>query len=155
MSKLNTIQILRGIAATAVAAFHIGNSFEVAGNQWNLRPLFLNGEMGVDVFFVISGFIIFIASAGPNRRSVRDFLENRFWRIFPPYWAALLLWTAAIILLAVILGDTSKLTRFDGFVASFFLIPPMVPADYVLRAAWTLSLEIMFYMVFALTFLRF
>ncbi|EIR2665175.1 acyltransferase family protein [Escherichia coli] len=57
--KLNSIQVMRGIAALMVVGFHYRTSLNGVYAQTNLGDLlFLNGAFGVDLFFIISGFII-------------------------------------------------------------------------------------------------
>jgi exopolysaccharide production protein ExoZ len=76
-TKLNNIQVLRAFAAIAVIFFHTGLTFPY------LHPF---GSFGVDVFFVISGYImarILDASSGSNSDF---FLRHRILRIVPPYW---------------------------------------------------------------------
>lgn len=66
--KLDSIQLLRAIAATAVVVYHI--------------PLFREGAWGVDIFFVISGFIMALVT----ERSTRHFFAKRVIRVVPLYW---------------------------------------------------------------------
>lgn len=151
--RYDTIQVLRGLAATAVVASHMVDATIDEGSNWVLSPFFVSGEIGVDIFFVISGFIIYMASSGTRKKTPMHFLVNRFWRVVPPYWAVLIAYTCAALLLAVVFGDVSKVPSAESFFRSIFLWP-MSPTNYVLIVTWTLSLEVIFYALFALTFLR-
>lgn len=145
--KIGEIQALRGVAATLVAAFHLyGAERDGAGSVfWFFR----HGEAGVDIFFVISGFIIYY-TARPER-GVVNFARARFWRIFPPYWAILGAYILAAVGLWLLLGDASKLPSLYTVFASVLLLP--VP-EQVIVIAWTLTIELAFYLLFALTFFR-
>lgn len=145
--KIGEIQALRGIAATLVAAFHLYGVER--DSEGSLFWFFRHGEAGVDIFFVISGFIIFY-TARPDR-GLGNFVEARFWRIFPPYWFILLGYIAASLGLWLLLGDDSKLPSGFAVVASFLLLP--VP-EQIIVIAWTLTIEIAFYLLFAITFFR-
>lgn len=135
------IQYLRGLAAAGVVIFHVyeeplgpaGRSFEI-------------GRHGVDVFFVISGFIMY--SAARDERFVQ-FISRRLIRVFPLYWLA----TA----LAVLLYSGFDNIRPSGTetVLSLALLPHYSeahPAEIwpILVPGWTLSYELWFYLLFAL-----
>ena len=96
---LRFVQVLRGFAAIAVLLYHTG---VYAGIYFN-NPIFFfeNGNLGVDFFFTLSGFIItYIHLQDIKRRgSVKGFLLKRFIRIFPFYW---------LVLVAVIAIDPSS-----------------------------------------------
>lgn len=117
--KLRSIQVLRGVAASGVVCQH----------AW---PGLTKGATGVDLFFVISGFIMASIPKGPS------FLFDRFWRIFPLWWIAVLPWIF--------------FTRpaWPKIAASLTLWPIYaawtVPA---LRVGWTLSFEMLFYFALA------
>ena len=114
-----------------------------------LFRLFAGGEIGVDIFFVISGFIIFYVSQNRPGMTWRDFIRARFWRVLPPYWAILTLYILAAVALAALLGDRSKLPDLHKIVVSFLLLPY---PDHVISIAWTLSVEILFYGIFAVSY---
>lgn len=83
------LDALRGIAAMAVVLFHytsrFGEVFEVEG--FGGAP-FQYGHLGVHLFFVISGYVIFLTIS--KCRTGRDFLVSRFSRLYPVYWGAML-----------------------------------------------------------------
>ena len=143
-----TVQMLRGFAASAVVLFHL-LPFEqkyLAGGTI-LPDALVIGQAGVDVFFVISGFIVTTVSidhAGRPRDSL-DFLMRRFWRIYPTYWVYY------VVLLAVYLAAPGLInhsaTRPPSLLDSFTLWPSDAPP--LLLVAWTLSFELYFYLVFA------
>lgn len=155
MQKFDTIQVLRGLAATLILGLHAVQGVTFEGFAWPVgSALFTQGMIGLDIFFVISGFIIYFIGFKGQRPDIGSFLEGRFWRIYPPYWAAL----AFILLLSVglwlVFGDASKLPGPSKLLNSVLLLP-VARQEYVLGIAWTLALELMFYLVFAATALRF
>lgn len=140
MNKLYGVQYLRAIAAVGVVIFH---ATERSGGH------FVIGAAGVDVFFVVSGFIMWTIS---QRRPVPPlhFFGDRLRRIVPAYWLA----TAAMVLGGLI-GAFPNLTLTTGHVlGSFFFIPHHSPNGGeiwpVLVQGWTLNYEMFFYAVFAL-----
>ena len=137
---LLNLHLLRAIAALAVVYFH---STSEAG--LNL-PVSI-GSHGVDVFFVISGFIIpYIGTRSPDR-----FLIRRVIRIVPFYWAA----TLAVFGAAALAPHMLHSTRADyvQLLCSLFFIPRETPYAGVvptLVLGWTLNYEMYFYLMFAM-----
>lgn len=146
------LQMLRGVAATLVMLFHLQAAAVFEGHDPGLLRWFLGGEVGVDVFFVLSGFVIFHAVEGRRHLGPGWFLRQRFWRIVPPYWAVLALTLLALAGLAVMQGDWSEWPSLWQIVVSVLLLP--LP-DHVMAIAWTLTVEGLFYLVFAATYFRF
>ncbi|WP_031549800.1 acyltransferase family protein [Parvularcula oceani] len=150
--KIEGIQLLRALAAILVAAFHLNGSMVNDYGYDGLLGLFRHGEAGVDLFFVISGFIILHTTLKRPEMTRNAFLEARAFRIYPIYWAIL----AAYLLLAVVGARfgveagyaTDPLTVLNS--AALFPYP-----REVITIAWTLTIEVLFYLVFALTFFRF
>jgi len=111
--------------------------------------LFGIGGSGVDLFFVISGFVMFtISGDGTNGlNSARSFLIHRIARIYPLYWIFTLL------VLTILLINPHMINRAGGMgdfsvIRSFFLIPDVGKAPLV-GQGWTLVHEMYFYLVFA------
>ena len=126
MQKLQSIQVLRAVAASAVVVLHAyPNPHAPIGNAGY-------GAFGVDLFFVISGFIMAQVAQG---RSAGQFLRDRLWRIYPLWWVAVLPW-----LFMVPRGPLS--------LASSLTLWPIFAGEYyvpVLKVGWTLSFELLFY----------
>jgi exopolysaccharide production protein ExoZ len=144
-SQLLSIQYLRGLAALSVLATH--------ALQWPLAEmnmgLLKTGRLGVDVFFVISGFII-TTIAGDGRFDPRDFLIRRAFRIVPAYWTATLLVT--ILAVAIPTQFRTTVPTIEGLVKSLLFIPSLEPKAPLLVLGWTLNFEVFFYLVFASLF---
>ncbi|MEO7433123.1 MAG: acyltransferase [Dokdonella sp.] len=140
LMNLNT---LRAFAALCVVYYHITSD---AG----LNLAISIGTRGVDVFFVISGFIITYASS----KSPDQFFLRRLIRIVPFYWVA----TLAVFSLAVVAPNLFHTTRADlpQLLCSLFFIPR--ETDYAgmfptLILGWSLNYEMYFYALFALSLL--
>ena len=145
-SELFGLQILRGLAATAVVAHHIlGKSGTVAG-RFSPDWLTLSLSSGVDIFFVISGFIMFYATfaRGGTTITIGEFMLRRVMRIYPFYWFC------CLALMALVATHIFKARAFaiPEVVQSMTLIPGH---NSLLAVSWTLSYEMFFYLVFAAT----
>ena len=104
---------------------------------------------GVAVFFLISGFVIPMSLANST---VRAFLLKRFFRIYPPLWVALALTAAAIFISGTYWSRPSPYGVAD-YVANVFLAADLVTRFDVLTVAWTLQIEIKFYLLAVLVFM--
>ncbi len=148
-NKLNTLQYLRAIAALVVVYSHTVTQVPM----YEARLLHFGG-FGVDIFFVISGFImVFIARPGDTPRR---FLTNRISRVVPLYWAMTLL-MAVILLIA---PDVFKTAQYDTVVVlkSLFFIPHFSQSypDMlwpIVAPGWSLNYEMYFYCIFAIALL--
>lgn len=147
---------MRGVAALLVVFHHyngtaISNGFSIAGLERSVI-----GNIGVDIFFVISGFIMEFTAGGRTyvQGDARNFLLRRGARIFPLYWALTIVAFGA----ALVLGSAinSKITP-EEFLLSMLLLPTTGAngkALYVIAMAWSLTYESYFYALFA-SLLRF
>ena len=148
-ASLPSIQVLRAVAALGVMAAHLGSEGANRLGAANPLPNMWIGTAGVDLFFVISGFIMLYASEGMFARPGAPvaFFTRRLIRIVPLYWAA----TAATIAIFLLLRATQDLTA--GTIASSLLFIPYARPDGLLlpvhRLGWTLNYEMMFYAIFA------
>jgi exopolysaccharide production protein ExoZ len=142
--SFQSIQALRGIAAVMVTIFHAGLRFDQSETTFRI------GNAGVDIFFIISGFVMWTVAArrpgGPFA-----FLRRRFVRLVPLYW----FWTAALIAAwAVLPSAFPRMHPTVGHVAlSLAFLPHMSPDSGritpVLGQGWTLNFEVFFYVLFA------
>lgn len=141
-TKLNNIQVLRAFAATAVVVFHTGFAFPF------MRPF---GSFGVDVFFVISGYIM-ARILDPESDSSSDFFfRRRILRIVPPYW----FFTILLYLVALRVPQLMGSTRASGIdlLKSLFFIPFTKGSGLIqplLFIGWSLNYEMFFYLALAI-----
>jgi len=125
------LQYLRAYAALLVVFFHAAV---------NAQSGFIVGEAGVDIFFVLSGFLMWRITN--EQTAALAFLRNRIRRIVPVYWIASLL----VFVLAE-LGLTSRIVADLGhLLASLFFIPYKGPGGVypILIVGWTLNYEMFF-----------
>jgi exopolysaccharide production protein ExoZ len=140
--KLNNIQVLRAFAAVAVVVFHTGFAFPL------MRPF---GSFGVDVFFVISGYIM-ARILDPQSSSSSDFFfRRRVIRIVPPYW----FFTILLYLVALRIPQLMGSTRASGIdlLKSLFFIPFTKGSGLIqplLFIGWSLNYEMFFYLALAI-----
>lgn len=149
--RFKTIDGLRGIAAMAVVVYHLHGATKVAFGDWLptlLDRLFESGHYGVDIFFVISGFVIAfsIRSAAPTAGFIGRFALRRSIRLDPPYWTAIAL-ELAVQALALRLGFSEKPLPSVATVAAHFLyLQNLLGLGNVVDVFWTLCFEIQFYL---------
>ncbi|MEZ9365536.1 acyltransferase family protein [Vibrio sp. 10N.286.49.E11] len=141
------IQGLRGMAVLLVLFTHM---FRVEENYYSdtvIPDFVLSGFVGVDIFFIISGFIMYITTVNIDKRdtffNMVDFLRKRAVRIYPPYWvfSIILLVFAAFFPNMVFSGAEYSLW------SSLLLIPDL--NQPILAVGWTLIHEMYFYLVFS------
>ncbi|RQH05495.1 acyltransferase family protein [Paraburkholderia dinghuensis] len=146
-TKLYGLQHLRFFAAFAVLAHHILE--EASGSPLaHVAPALQRvGACGVDIFFVISGLVMWHTTGGfSSQTSARRFISRRLTRIIPPYWTYLAFVVAlscsGIAFRHVQLGAT-------GIGESLLLLPPTTSAGLIVGVSWTLVYELYFYLVCA------
>lgn len=150
------VQVMRALAALMVVCHHfLGTAVDKGwlGSEWASWNV---GNAGVDIFFVISGFIIEWTAGGEKvaGRSASDFLARRAIRILPLAW----LFTGLATLTYLVRGGGDSL-HLDAlrWICSMLMLPDLRPTDgqpadaFVVPVMWSLSYEFYFYALFALT----
>ena len=145
--EIVSIQYLRGVAALLVVFHHAVGQFKGV-ETWFPTSV---GATGVDIFFVISGFVMTYTTAERPMKAW-DFLSRRLLRIVPLYWI-LTLFTAGLLLILPKLVRESQFT-IPSFLLSLFFVPHMNPGlpteiSPMLKLGWTLNYEMFFYLVFS------
>lgn len=146
---LTNIQLLRFFAAVAVLVGHAGDLFMPAAAHLRTIPW----SAGVDIFFVISGFVMTYLTQGQFGRSgaPRAFLVRRIIRIVPPYWLFTTLMVAAVLLFSDHIRNTEVSAA--STITSYLFVPWPRVADGqlnpLLSQGWTLNYEAFFYLAFA------
>lgn len=143
-AKLSAVQALRGAASVAVVLCHAARHVNKAFHAPMLIEIFQAGHAGVDLFFVISGFIILFVHRSDIGRATRlaHYARRRFYRVMPLYWIAL------SITIALSLAGGHPLPPLRHIFWSATLLPSA--GEPLLGIAWTLQYELVFYAVFAL-----
>jgi peptidoglycan/LPS O-acetylase OafA/YrhL len=152
MEKLRCLQTLRAIAALLVVFYHIHENFREVMGVIPFGGLFGSGFRGVDLFFVLSGFIIAYVHAPDLGRPLRlsNYLFNRAARIYPAVW---IMSAFAVGLYAFGFGGADKAGKLAaGSIAASVLLLPQA-GDALVNVSWSLKYEIFFYLVFAVVIL--
>ncbi|WP_311747229.1 acyltransferase family protein [Proteus terrae] len=143
---LYSIHYIRGISALLVVLFHLRPSINNVYAQKNLGDLlFLRGDIGVDAFFIISGFII--CHATRNDKSIISFSLKRFFRIYPTY----LLFSILFLGINLILFNHITIKSFFDVILirplNYSMGPPFYGYTYLV-VGWSLVYEICFYIIY-------
>lgn len=145
--RLVTIQCLRGIAALMIVFTHVLHQSPGFLAVWPTAA----GQAGVDLFFVISGFVMVYVTAD-RERSAQQFLAMRAVRIIPVYWFYTLA-AAALMFVLPRLFRSNELS-FRHIALSLLFVPHRTDAtgalDPIIKQGWTLNYEVFFYVLFAI-----
>lgn len=151
--QIPAIQYLRGLAALAVVFCHYGSDLP---KYRTLGHIFGYGQLGVHVFFMISGFVIVYALVNNNYHPEYffRFLLKRSARIDPPYFAAIALTLITFQLLKFLPGFRgSSIPLIPGqLLAHVFYVVPFTRWEFYNHLFWTLGVEFQFYMVIGLLY---
>ncbi len=143
--SIESLQALRGVAAVLVLLFHVTVNLKTNYSVNFLNGFFEFGNSGVEIFFVLSGFIISYTSAHLiGTGDPKKYVVKRLARVYPIYWVV----TTAFLIPAIVFGLHSGFQpTTSGLISTYLLLPfhPMVNG-----VSWSLSYEIYFYMLFAL-----
>ncbi|WP_244475766.1 acyltransferase [Methylobacterium sp. Leaf466] len=155
---LRAIQVLRAMAALMVVMHHATVEAVILADRGGVAFAaigVLPWAAGVDVFFVISGFIIVHAAAPLYgvRGGWRRFLAHRVARLVPLYWLASGLYLAVVLALPGLLSNGGRGLAEPGFVVASLLFWPVLDLDGraqpLYSLGWTLQCEMAFYLLFA------
>ncbi|WP_207511395.1 acyltransferase family protein [Longitalea luteola] len=145
-ANIESVQILRGIAALLVVLLHIA----IKGAQYGNDALkgFTIGEAGVDLFFIISGYIMCVSTIG-RQLNFGQFMLHRVRRIIPLYWLTTTLGLLIFFYKPEIINTSGGET---SIWASYTLVPN--GKRYLNSNGWTLSYEFLYYILFGLYIYR-
>ncbi len=139
-SRVVELDALRGIAALTVVAFHYTTHY---GTEiGHLTPLswgFPAGNYGVNLFFLISGFVIFMTLE--RTRSAADFVVSRFSRLYPAYWAAI----AVTALVVYGIGLPGQRIGARDLMLNLTMLQQLLGGEHLDGSYWTLQVELFFY----------
>ena len=151
---INSIQFLRGFAALAVVIHHtsgyVKRYFEptlLFGDKFSI------GFAGVDLFFVISGFIIHFTSKRyvDNPSKLKEYLQKRFIRVYPIYWIITTILFFSSWLIVQVLNNNIFSIGYPNTLVAYVQTYLLFPLHFAINpVTWTLSYELFFYLCFAL-----
>ena len=138
-AHIGSLQAIRGVAAAMVVLYHTGTLFAVHTGEVLWGNVFRAGFAGVDIFFVLSGIVIYWIHGRDFARPERAgaFVAKRALRLLPVYW---------VVVLLKALKDPAAATA-STLGAALLLLPVQRP---FITVAWTLSYEVLFYLLFGL-----
>lgn len=155
-TRLELIDALRGVSAFAVMLFHfsghrIFSQLKLELPTW-VFTVMRNGDLGVQVFFVISGFVIAYSTrrARVSGAFARSFLKRRAIRLAPPYWFAIVAAIAAMWLSQRFFDTPVELPSWPRVVAHLFYVQGWLGYEDIYPIFWTLCHEVQFYLLFLL-----
>lgn len=138
MSKrVQELDALRGIACLSVFLFHLSLNNDKQGNHFQ----FSFGVTGVDLFFIISGYVIFMSVT--RVKDWREFLINRFARLYPTYWLCL------TITFLITIYKTGTLSTIKQYLANLSMLQYYLRIPDLDGVYWTLTVELIFYLAIA------
>lgn len=139
--RLDGLDALRGVAAMAVVLFHFTTQFDkLFGHESPPLLSFPLGHYGVNLFFIISGFVIFMTIE--RSRAPMDFVVSRFSRLYPAYWTAI----ALTFVITHWLGLPGHLADFKTALLNGLMFHRMaLGVPHVDGVYWTLEVELLFY----------
>ncbi|OAI88731.1 hypothetical protein AYO36_00920 [Exiguobacterium sp. KKBO11] len=144
--RLVELDALRGLAAIAVVLYHYTTRIsEIYPNYSYSGFKFPYGNLGVQLFFLLSGFVIFLTIK--NKLSPIDFLKKRAIRLYPSYIICVMI----TYLLISTFGLVGREVSISHALINFSLMEGFIPGiKYVDGAYWSLTVEITFYIFIAL-----
>jgi peptidoglycan/LPS O-acetylase OafA/YrhL len=140
--RLAEVDSLRGIAAFMVMLFHYTTRYDQL--FLHTTPPFLSfpwGYLGVNLFFMISGFVIFMTL--DRTKHPFDFVISRFSRLYPVYWCAVI----TTFFLVIALQLPGKKVDVSTAAANFLMFHGLFGVKHVDNVYWTLEIELIFYLI--------
>lgn len=147
MDKIKSIHYLRGIAALLVVAFHLRGVLNGVYAQSDIGDrLFVSGASGVDIFFIISGFIISLSTVRSEKHNALNYIIKRFFRVYP-----VLLISLVVFCLIIKTPEVSDLIKSALLLhLNYGMEAPLFGYSLILPA-WTLTYEVYFYLIFLIS----
>ncbi|HVC96672.1 MAG TPA: acyltransferase [Pirellulales bacterium] len=138
--RIRELDGLRALAALAVVFFHYTSRYDsLFGHSTPLWFSLPRGDLGVDCFFMLSGYVILMTL--DRTASAGDFVVGRFARLYPAYWAAMLV-TFAVVTWAGLPGHEVSLGE---AVVNVTMLQQLLGARHIDSAYWSLQTELLFY----------
>ncbi len=153
-SRFDNLDAIRGAACLMVCLFHFTNSDPDFPKSTYLRALFAHGNLGVQVFFVISGFIIPVSMGKSHYQwtSFWRFLMKRGVRLHPPYLLALLVAVLSAGVASLLPGGQPFGFKVSDLVTHSLLLNGLLNKPWINAVFWTLAIEFQYYILIALVF---
>lgn len=148
--RISNIHSLRGFAALLVVLFHVNlNTIKNGFSESTLHNIFSIGNSGVDIFFVISGFVMIISNWEKRISNLR-FLTDRIKRIWPLYFVLTSLYYSLAVMLPSLFPNIK--INLNWYLSSITFTSAI--SNYrapILGQGWSLEYEMLFYLMFSIT----
>lgn len=152
--RLYVLDGMRLLAALSVMSFHLIGKPVGWEQTWHGRPdklmpglhgVTIYGWIGVELFFLISGFVICMSCWG---KRPQDFFISRVIRLYPAYWTAIAITSAVVLTIGYSFSTVKDLTP-RNIMVNATMLPSPLGAPLVDPSYWTLWVEMLFYVLFA------
>ncbi|MDX3802440.1 acyltransferase [Streptomyces sp. AK04-3B] len=150
-NRLYALDALRVIAALSVLIFHFTGVDAATKANWGVNPKALfpsifpytsYGSYGVQLFFIISGFVICLSAWN---RTPGQFVQARFLRLFPAYWFSVVV---AVVVWRALPDGVRKAPSVSDSLTNLTMFQVPLSARHLVGAYWTLWAELTFYLIF-------
>lgn len=143
--RIDQLTFTRFLAAVSIVVFHYGGKSFVFNNDL-VSFIFSNADVCVSYFFILSGFVMMIAYGNKSVIIEKEYYRNRFARIYPVYFLA--------ILLTLFLQLRTNNLDLEGFFLNIFMMQAWIPGKLLSfnPPGWSLSVELIFYLIFPFVF---
>lgn len=142
----------RSVAAFFIVYYHFGGNLFAVENSF-FKILQRNLNLGVDYFYVLSGFVMMLAYGHKSKISTKEYYVNRVARIYPLHLFTLFLSILVTVLISINYLSHLKFSG-EGFLLHFFLLQSWNPYQSLSYnvPAWSVSVEMFFYFCFPFVF---
>lgn len=150
--QINIVVALRGLAALAVAVFHIVNAPIGFMTDESIRSITVRGASGVQLFFIISGLVIPLSLMRGNYHfsKLGRFMLKRTIRIEPTYLVVIALSFAFVAFREALLNDGGDYPSALQVLQNVTYLVPFVDGEWINPVFWTLGVELQYYLLIAL-----
>jgi peptidoglycan/LPS O-acetylase OafA/YrhL len=151
LKRIPELDLLRFLAASVVVIYHHTYQFTAGASSYDgAFPTIQSGSrfgyLGVNLFFLISGFVILWSA---SNKTVRQFVASRALRLYPTFWAAILLTLIAV----AVLGPEGGFPSVRTIITNTTMVPGYLGSDFIDGVYWTLAVELKFYLIVAIIIL--
>lgn len=142
--RIEQLTFTRFIAAISIVIFHFGMNSFLFKNDF-VSFLFSKANLAVSYFFILSGFVMIIAYRNRTQIKFRTYFKNRFARIYPVYFLAIIL---------ILISKLFQNIRLDELFLNLTMLQSWFPGKSLSLnyPGWSLSVEVFFYLTFPLSF---